>query len=479
MSDKDEKDDLIEGYEGTEEVSSSIDNLSDEERAERLEKFNKRVKKQIAILMTRKKFNATQRAKAAQWLGESGEPTAIPYLVQIYTKEKDKTVQRAAEEALSQLKALGELVNGEDEELQEFAFELMGNIVFKNELGKRKSPSPRTLRLLMFGLFGLAVVLFLLGSLISTPEVPLSLADQLTRTQAVVTPPTPTESSDPQILLLQLRDHYTALDADSRLLQTQMLVATRNQSLDCALTFANVGQYRLPDGLADRPQLPDFVAKMNDAELRVRGVLELFSNACASQQPIDRQTALDLGTSIVEAQRSLSEIAPTLQALGVPLLPTPTPVILPTNTPIPTETPTPTPTKDPARVRQQILALQGILDEVNSARGKNTLLIDYWKLVRDAGSDAGCLQLPAPLIPPDFVLPQDVAENAPQLQLAADNVNLGLAMTRRSWAAFESACGARTLGDSVGTQLPAVEAAKQAYDQAQSDLTAVQNQLGR
>ncbi len=480
MSEEDFDDELIEND------GANPNNLSDEEIAKRLEVFSKRVKKNIAIMMSPKKFRLDQRVKATQWLGEAGEPTAIPYLIKAYEKDKSNAVKKAAKESLGQLKALGEMLIDDDPEIQQIAMDLSQGIVLNGEFGSRSRFPRRILRLLMFGLFSSATVIFVVAMLIPPRSedpslVPLEV--QLTRTAVALaqTPSaTPTESDNPAESLERLRVYYSDLDNDSRLLQTQMLSITRNQPQDCSLVFANRSAYSLPQSLSGLTELAPVVIDLNAAQTTIQTVYNRFKESCDTQQPVPRQEAIDLSGTLVEAQRTLGNVPAVLLSLGITVPPTATPAIVATNTPLPSETPTPTNTPNANRINSQVLAIQALIDEMNGTRGKNTLLVEYWQLYQDFNSRDGCLQLPLPPIAGNFVLPENVASEAPaELQLATDNLNLGLGLARRSAAAFESACNTNTLGENVVTQLPEARNAETAFDNAQSQLDIVKASIGR
>ncbi len=479
MSDHD-NDELVAGFEpegGT---------LSEEEMNRREEQFNKRVRRQIAIMMSPKKFNAKKRAEAAAMLGELGEPTAIPYLVKVYRNEKDKRLKQAAEESLGMLKALGEAMDDPDPEIRGLAFEYVQNIVLKGKLGKKANPSAGTLRRLTLILMLLAIVIFVAALLI--PERPIdptlvSLEDQLTMTAAVITPSATATSSDPVVLLERFRDAYASLDADSRVLQAQLLTITRQQPQDCTLTFSPSAQYEVPAVLADRAGFNDAAAAYNAAESAIAAIRARFTQSCSTGQAIPRAEALDLTTQLVEAQRQLTTIAPILVSIGISVPPTATAIAVATNTPEPTPTPSPTATPNTTLLNSQILNMETIINAMNGPRGAHTLLVGYWRDAQ-AGSSSGCLQMPPPPIPADVIiadataLPDSYVERA-ELQAAATALNTALGITRNSYIAFESGCNTNTLGQLVGSQVPAVEAAQAGYEDAQNKLNALKQKIGR
>ncbi len=468
MSDSDE---LMAGVGGS---------LTEDELARREALFHKRVKKQVAIMMSPKKFNDKQRAAAARLLGEYGEPTSIPYLVKAYRTDKSKAVRRAAGESLSMLKALGEMVTSDDEELRAAALEVVTNIIVYNQLGRPPRISAGAVRAFSIVLIALALgVVGLTVALVpNTNDDPslIPLDVRLTQTAAVITPPPSPTSSDPVVLIEQLRDLYAALDADSRLLQAQMLTIVRQQPQDCSIVLRPTRPYDLPDILTTRPGIEEAAAAYNSAEAVIARVRGAFEQSCRTQQAIPRQEALALTQELIEAQRTLVGVAPIFATLGVTLPPTPTAIPVPTNTLEPTLEPTPTETPDISSVRIQIRAMITVVNEMLGPRGKATLLNVYWQNAAN-GSTADCLQMPPPLVPGDIVVVPAAAELAPDLVPLADTINQALSIVRNSYQAFDAGCSTNRLRQLVDTQLPAVQSAVNALTDAQNRLNALQAQF--
>lgn len=461
-------------------TADSDGGLSDAELARREELFHKRVKKQVAIMMSPKKFNDKQRAAAARLLGEYGEPTSIPYLLKAYKSDKSRAVRNAAAESLGMLKALGEMVTSDDPELRQAAGEVVTEIVLYNRLGRPPRMPAGTVRafslvlmLLAVGVIGVAVA-FVPNPNNDPSLIPMEV--HLTQAAAAVTPSPTATSSDPVVLIEQFRDLYAALDAESRLLQAQMLVITRQQPQDCSLVFRAPGPYTLPEILTTRPGLDELVAAYNRAEAVIARVREAFQQSCRTQQAIPRQDALNLSQEIIEAQRILANAEPIFALLGVALPPTPTAILVPTNTVEPSPTPTPTPTPDPTAARVQIRAMGTILSEMLGPRGKATTLSVYWQNVA-GGSTADCLQMPPPLVPNDIIVIEDAAEVVPDLVPLANAINQALGIIRNSYQAFNTGCNTNQLRQLVDSQLPLVQAAVSALTEAQARLNTLQEQL--
>lgn len=473
MSEKD--DDLTAGFGAAPEV------LSDEDSSLRQEQFNKRVKKQIAIMMSPKKFKNGQRADAARLLGEYGEPTSIPYLVKTAQNDNDSRVKAAARQSLGMLKALGSALDDPDTEVQAFAREMIGNVILKNQLGKAASPSISTRRRITFVLLLVALVVGGIAAILP-PKVEdltlVSLEVQLTRTAAVITPSVTPTSSDPNVLLGQFRDQFTALDNNSRTLQTQMLVITRQQTQDCSLVFEPNSAYITPDALNAIADFPTAVTAYNSAQTALAAVQARFTQSCQTNTAIERTESLTLSQQVVDAQRELGTVSGILTSIGIDVPATATLLNVPTNTPAPTETPIPTATLDAALVGAPIANMENILDEMEGQRGKNTLLLTYWQNVQQ-GSTGDCLQMPPPAIPNDVFISVDALALIPALQEVANTLNAGLIVTRNSWLAFNSGCDTRTLGDLVGAQIPNVQQAAANYASARTQLDAIQQQIGQ
>ncbi len=69
------------------------------QQEKRLAKFQSNVKQAMRVV-SNENASPNNRIKAARWLGESGEPTAITSLRQAYLNSPDKKVKKAAAESL-------------------------------------------------------------------------------------------------------------------------------------------------------------------------------------------------------------------------------------------------------------------------------------------------------------------------------------------------------------------------------------------
>src|SRR5262245_9847336 len=105
-------DDILDSYDDDEpEV------LSYAEREKRQAAFLKEVETRRTILKKPKHYQPKESVEAAYWLGEAGDPSAIPELVLVYNKDKTSGMKEAATYALGMFKALQEALD--DPEMQD------------------------------------------------------------------------------------------------------------------------------------------------------------------------------------------------------------------------------------------------------------------------------------------------------------------------------------------------------------------------
>ncbi|NWG18078.1 MAG: HEAT repeat domain-containing protein [Chloroflexi bacterium] len=145
-----------------------------------LETFEAEVKKNIKLLSSK---DARTRRKAAAWLGEAGDPTAITALVQAYKNDQDGQVRENARYALGMFRALEEAWN----EDQERVGQLLEDVALKGKMGRRPRIPTR-------GLVKAAISLLLSAAVVA--GVALSGLLQPGGRSNANTPPPATETPD-------------------------------------------------------------------------------------------------------------------------------------------------------------------------------------------------------------------------------------------------------------------------------------------
>lgn len=477
-------DELLEGFDDEDGDSAADEELLKKERA-----FKRKVDELTAIILKPKKFPAAKRKAAVLMLGELGEPSSIEALVKVYQKDKTPGMKEAAAYALGQMRALEDALElaEDDADIQAHVDSLITGIILEGKLGKRTPVPRRTLNIVAGALLVSFILLMGLGVLLGGSNIDVDAQATAMAAQGTVLPTalggidatsgvivqTPLDAEGVAAALL---DYYIALNNDNRALQAQLRELIQGRSPNCAADLlARPTQFNIPNTIT-QTDLISAADRLNTARTELQPVYDAYANHCSSTTALNAETANNLTNTLIKLQNDTFDIPEILGSTGITLPPTPTSSIpTPTETSTPTETPTPTPqpTFDPAAIRTHRLGLQVIVDTMTGIRGHNTLILTYWTDVSTSGSTGGCLNLPPPAIPANYVMPEDVAEAVPELADAAVKVNTALVLSRQTWQAFDVACRANTLGEVVGVQLQVAQTAQDAYSQAADQLEIV------
>jgi hypothetical protein len=461
MAKYEDQDDILQSYEDGEE-------LTEDEQDRRLEAFMKQVKKRLKILHNKsskgRTYTSEQRIAAINWLGESGELEAIPHLVKFYRQEKDPAVKAAITAALGRYKALGDAMD--DPETAPDAQARLEKIVYYGQFGKRANRGRLTM--VQIGLV-ISLAILVSAALFVPPlvkEAPEVVATREAATQAAL----PTNTPDtPEIVGMQLQEFYTALAADASTFQQQFLRVTREGGQDCNVTFNNPSVFVLSPGGQAESTLVEIANTLNTVYESLNTLRDPFNQACAQNVPLTRDDALNYGSVVVEVQRQLNTIPGLFGQVGMEVA---TQVVV-TPTPEPTAVPEATATPNLTDARTHIASLELRIRQMVEPRGAASLMEVYWGNLREFGSSEGCRQ-PAPIIPEDYILPEDIGNNFPALREATDNINLGLLLTRQNVTAFSAACQSEDPGEQVAERLQQITAAREAFQDAQDALDSLQ-----
>lgn len=443
-----------------------------ESSAQKQARFSAEVNKRIKTLLTAK-LPSAQRREAAYWLGESGEPKAITSLVNVYRKDRNKDVRAAAEYALGQFKALDNALKGDDEDRDE-AMTLLEGIVNEGKFGKRSGLNTSALLRINGALFGVFVVLLLIGLILpsgraATPDGTIVIPTEIALGQ--VTP------FDMDTLIADANLMWSSLNNDATLLGQQYQAVAAGQSPNCTIELTNPPAIELPASvIVDYPALVSVIDRLNAARGRLIDLQAPFNAACAEGgAAIAADVASTNAQTIVDIQRGIVDAPQLLNDPSLRFTPTPPPEPdEPTVTPSETITPTFTPTLDPATVRSHISGIRFVIDDVNGVRGANTILNQYWTDLSTAGDTDGCNRPPEE-IPGAYNLPPEIALVAPELADAAENVNIGLNLLRDGWSLFRTSCIDGTLTTNLASGIAISQAATNAFNTANEIL----NQLSR
>lgn len=448
------------------------------------EAFLAEVQQRLNILKDARGHSSAARRAAAYWLGEVGEPTAIPTLLRVYQKDKKHPdVQQAAAYALGQFKALDQAVKrpdgvsfdaGLEREENQFIVEILTNIVLYDDRGRRTRFPARRMAILS-AVLTLTLLLLLAFNLLAVPLLRTE-PDRYAQAFAELT-------GSPERIAL---DSLGILLSDAQADADTLLAQFNAPSIDCTVPFNDPILYSLDAAVAQ--ELP----AVNTLSQTYAGILPdlnaarlAFVTACAAAPPglgdAERSAALDslarvqTALTTAEAQRVTAEDALT-QAVAqaqaessataaAQQVSAGTATALASITPTLTPTYTATPGIPPQDLRREV---NDMLTRLENAEEALLVLTTNWQQVRDEGRTLGC-NTPRPFInADDYVLPEGYGTLVPDLQTASDLVNAGVALTRAGWTSFETACTNNTLAGNFITGLATTDTAQQSFDQAKT-----------
>lgn len=441
----------------------------DDDQDAKIKAFQKKVKGLEKIILSPKQQPVEKRREAVRMLGELGEVEVIPSLVRVYQKDKSPGMKEEAARALGMFKALEDALYDSDPERQEYAQTLIESIVLHDAIGQRSRVKRRPLQILsgvlVITLIGLLALGMTAASQKTGGETPTeAVASGSTDIPGITDTPIPTPSDVPGIAAL-LQIDYAALSSDTSALRKEMLNSTRQQPIDCTVTLKKPIAIVLPATMTDA-QIVSVTETLNKARTDMAPIVQAYETACSTKQPIAPADANSFDGILVTIQTNLVQVPSKLSTFGVtPVVPVVTAAPV---TPTATETPTPTATPlDPKKFSRHIAGLRDIVTKMTASAGYNTLLRQYWDDIVQSGSTGGCRNLPAPTIPEEYVLPEDIAASAPaELITAVDNINTGLNLSRGSWNAFVRYCSDTTLASIASQQYTAADTAQTAFKEA-------------
>lgn len=404
----------------------------------RLAKFQSNVKQAMRVV-SNENASAANRIKAARWLGESGEPTAITSLRQAYLNSPDKKVKKAAADSLGMFRALQQALDDPDQ-ADEIGQVLQG-IIFEGKTGST-SGAVRTVSLLQKILLVTFVFLIIGGVLLNTGL--LTDRNALPTTVPVPTldvPDTPEPTVPPTDFLDGILAMHDDLVFDAELLAERFQLSIQERDLGCDVTeFRAPEEFEAPSAFvaSSYPYVAEFIDKLNVARGELADLRVIYDDACSTRIPISPEDADAQWSLLIPLQAQLTtEFVALLES----------PNFIPgeavaTPTPRPSPTPFPTETVEPSLINQIILTVEFNIDDMNVERGKNTLLIQFWTDLEFAGTTDACRDEP-PILPEDYpITEQDRIDLPIDLITAIEAYNLGMALSRESWELFDIACDA-------------------------------------
>jgi hypothetical protein len=477
MSEYEEFDDFLEDYEDDADESADSDSgkqqdvpeeLSEAEQEERIAAFHIQLKRNMQIILKPKNFKPEQRKEAIRWLGEASDPTCLPALIKVYRKDKTPGIKEEAQYALGQLKAMGQAL--EDDETMDHAYDLMNDIVLHGKFGKRVNTG--MFKLIEIGLGISAGVIFVIGIigmlLVAMPKAneQAAVAEETAAYETRIAPTATPDTED--IVKSQLQEHYRQLLEDATNYQFQLLRAGRGESIDCdSNLFNKPANYTLSTTWAGDPRFAGIAEQLSLVIDTLVPVRLAYDNACTNQIAMAREATLELGTAVLDAQTRLRATETLLSDanIEIPLVEFASP------TPPPTDIPEPTATPELSMAEEPITQIERLISDVTGARGAGTNIIFYWEQVISSNQmyREGC-NISQLSIPDDIALPANIVGAFPELDLAVQNINIGLSNLRLSSTAFFTSCAEGVVPENAADRLAQANLAKNAFLSAQVEL---------
>jgi hypothetical protein len=223
-----------------------------------LDAFEAKVQQHIKLLSAP---DARTRRRAAAWLGEAGDPSAITRLRQIYERDPDRKVRAAAAYSLGMFRALEQGMNGEDSEA---VYDLLEDIALHGKMGRRLPVPTGVMRRVVFGLL-VSLTLLLVFSLLIWPQFGPQIDNLLNPGAAAAS------------ALPALESRLRAIRQDARFLQAQYADPS---TLDCTTEFVNPVSVT-----ANQPRLMPIVNDLNAQIVALAVVKAPYNQACLTEPP--------------------------------------------------------------------------------------------------------------------------------------------------------------------------------------------------
>ena len=417
-----------------------------------LDVFESQVREQIRQLDSPK---ASVRRKAAAWLGEAGDPSAIKRLTEIYQKDPNTSVRAAAAYSLGMFRALEGGMQSDDPDP---VYELLEDIALRGKMGRRVPIATGCLGRAILGLL-VSLALLLVFNFVIWPQYGPQIDGILvgeTSGAALDAPDRASAIADLTALVDDIRNDTTTLQAQYADVST----------LDCDTDFVGPIAYDVSGLDAD---IMTVGSNINAQIVQLAINRGPFNQACASDSPA--LTNDQVSTQLT----ALGTILETLPELEADLEGLPETAPLETATPDATTEVDATPVEDaPTEVvadpKSHLPALFASLDEIRSPSGAYALMATFWEGVSNNPVNSGCNN-PVPPVPADYALPDVDASASSDLKLGVDLYNTGLALTRQGWDLIATACASGNLMDTREAGLMTTANANISFESAETLFT--------
>ena len=422
-----------------------------------LDAFEAEVKAKIKQLSAK---DPAARRKAAAWLGEAGDPTAITSLAQAYKNDADPRVRDAAAYSLGMFRKLEQELEGDNAET---AMALLQKVALEGKMGGRQRIPTRSIVKLELGLLLsailVAVLAFVLPGIIKGGggSSETGIGDNSGPTQVAGA-----ATKDRATIVHDLRSAFTMLSNNTTKLQAQYQLVLGGGKVPCNEFFDSLTPYALsPANAQEFTDLAAIASDINQAETDFANAKSTYDRVCGGETLSAGDFGGPMGATLAIIRR--------LPAIGTALATAEASSVGATAAPVNvTATPQPTAPGGGVDLRPHLIALQNIIDSVTAPTGAYTLLNQYWTEAASATGTQGCsYPFDVSQIPADYALPPEIVPAAPTLRGSTDLVNTGLGALRNGWDTFKTACTSAAttpLTQYTVDSLARMSAAKQAFD---------------
>jgi hypothetical protein len=425
-----------------------------------LDAFEAEVKAKIKQLSAK---DAATRRKAAAWLGEAGDPTAITSLAQAYKNDADPRVKEAAGYSLGMFRKLEQELEGDDSEV---AVALLEKVALEGKMGGRPRIAKRALVKLELGLLLSAILVaalaFVLPGVLKGGGAASSVETPIDGTTPVASGVDSVPDKDRAVIVGELRGAWTQLNNNATKLQTQYQTVLGGSTFNCSEFFDALTPTALSVSNAEQfPELATISRDINQAQTDLTAAKAAYDRVCFQSEtlsagdfggPMGATVGVVMNLPVIETALTAAEASAT----GATVVPD---QVVPTIEP--------TTASSTVDLRPHLIALQNIIDNVTATNGAFKLLQQYWTEAASAGGTQGCSYLiDVATIPANYELPAEIAPAAPTLRVSTDLVNTGLQAVRDGWQTFSLACSANTLSQYAADSVLRMDAAQQAFDNA-------------
>lgn len=257
-----------------------------------LDSFEAEVREKIKLLSAR---DAKTRIKAAQWLGEAGDPTAITALAQTYKTDDDPAVQEAARYSLGMFRKLDETLHGSNIKARERAMKLLEDVALKGKLGGRVPIPTRRLVKFELGLLISAILVALLSFILppilqgSVQTAPSPANPQTEATLPPTAVPIPVAADrDRPTLITDLRNTLTLASNNATKLQAQYQNVLGGGTIPCTEFFDALNPFGISErNTAEFPDLVQIAADLNTAITNLQNAKVAYDRVCNSGEALD------------------------------------------------------------------------------------------------------------------------------------------------------------------------------------------------